>query len=85
MYNLLIIARLDILFGEPTDAPATLLLIINLNVANIPWDAGSRNARERAGDATTSTVVGNKRRWWPKPGINYRVVVLAIVFNCGDA
>lgn len=22
---------------------------------------------------------------WPKPGINYRVVVLAIVFNCGDA
>lgn len=31
------------------------------------------------------------RRWkqthgrWPKLGINYRVVVLAIVFNCGDA
>lgn len=23
--------------------------------------------------------------WWAKPGINYRVVVLPIVFNCGDA
>lgn len=67
--------------GQTTmSVPPALLLIINLNVANVEWGCGTGNDDLH-------------RRWkqthgpgrWPKLGINYRVVVLAIVFNCGDA
>lgn len=49
--------------------------------------AESNGEREREMGSVLFHAVGNKRArgWWPEPGINYRVVVLAIVFNCGDA
>lgn len=63
-----------------TPVPPALLLIINLNVANVGWDRGTGNDDLHRRRKQTH---GSGRR--PKLGINYRVVVLAIVFNCGDA